>query len=121
MFLKKTTLLLLFLLFASIPINAANFSKKASVKPLLIQKGDKKLWCSICGMNLKMFYKTSHTAHLKDSTPRQYCSIRCLAQDMKHHAVDSADIKVVDVATQEFITASKALYLVGSKIKGTMS
>ena len=32
----------------------------ASGEPELIQKGDEKAYCPICGMSLKQYYKTSH-------------------------------------------------------------
>ena len=112
---------LLILLIITINIIAGGFSKMATKKPELIQDAKVKMWCPICGMNLKKFYKTSHAAITKDGQKRQYCSMRCLLVDMKTHQIDKNSIKVVDVISQKLIPAKQAYYVVGSKIKGTMS
>jgi nitrous oxide reductase accessory protein NosL len=101
-------------------VNANGFLKEATNKPVLVQDGEKKHWCSICGMKLEMFYKTSHIGELKDGTKKQYCSIRCLAIDMEKNK-EIKNIQVVDAKTEKIIDAKKAFYLVGSTIKGTMS
>jgi nitrous oxide reductase accessory protein NosL len=89
----------------------------ATVEPVLVQKGDKKMWCGVCGMNLKMFYKTSYIAGDK-----QYCSVRCLvADDMKNHNIDFGKVEVIDAETQKPILAKDAVFVVGSDVKGTMS
>ena len=111
--LKKIFLNLL-LLFSV--ISAEEFTKNATVEPLLVQKGAKKIWCSICGMNLKMFYKTSYIAG-----DREYCSIRCLVADMKNSKIDLDSVKVIDVRSQKPILAKDAYFVIGSDIKGTMS
>jgi len=59
----------------SLNLGANQFIKMATIEPRLIQDGKEKHWCPICGMKLKMFYKTSHTSKLKNGTKRQYCSI----------------------------------------------
>ncbi len=105
------TLLLIFTL-----VNAEPFSKQASIEPVLVQKGAKKMWCGICGMNLKMFYKTSYIAGDK-----QYCSIRCLVADMKNSKIDLDSVKVIDAKTQKPILAKDAYFVIGSDIQGTMS
>ena len=111
----KRVLLLLSFLFVA--LFAEPFSKMATVEPVLVQKGDKKMWCSVCGMNLKMFYKTSYIAGDK-----QYCSVRCLvADDMKNHNIDFDKVKVIDAKTQKPILAKDAIFVVGSDVKGTMS
>jgi len=97
------------------------FVKKATLQPILVQKGEQKLWCNVCGMNLKMFYKTSHSAKVDGDEMHQYCSIRCLVVDAKKYHIDFEKVKVVDAKTQKFIVARDAFYLVGSKVKGTMS
>ncbi|EQB40697.1 hypothetical protein M947_00160 [Sulfurimonas hongkongensis] len=102
-------------------LSAHNFSKVSSSEPHLVQKGTEKEWCPVCGMNIKMFYKTSHTAELKNKTPRQYCSIRCLVQDKKEYGIDNSSIKVVDAKSEKLIDASDAFYVLGSDVKGTMS
>jgi len=118
---KKLSLLISILVLTFVSLHAGNFTKVASVEPVLTQKGNEKHWCPVCGMNIKMFYKTSHVAKLKNETPRQYCSIRCLVVDMQEYGIDKNSIKVVDANTQKMIDVSKAFYVVGSKIKGTMS
>lgn len=118
---NKLSLLISILLLSFLNLNAQSFTKVASVEPVLTQKGDEKHWCPVCGMSIKMFYKTSHATTLKNSTPRQYCSMRCLASDMQEYGIDTKNISVVDAKTQKMIDANKAFYVVGSKIKGTMS
>jgi len=121
MSIKKILMLVTILVLSSITLNAKSFTKMASVEPVLTQHGKEKPWCSVCGMNIKMFYKTSHTAKLKNDTQHQYCSIRCLIVDMQKYSINTNDIKVVDANTQKLIDASKAFYVLGSKVKGTMS
>ncbi len=111
--LKRVLSILLLLLTV---IVADEFTKKATVEPLLVQKGAKKMWCAICGMNLKMFYKTSYIAG-----DRQYCSIRCLVADIKNNKIDLDSVKVIDVNSQKPILAKDAYFVIGSDIKGTMS
>ena len=121
MYIKKIIILISILLLTTLSLNAKSFSKMASVEPVLTQQGKEKHWCPVCGMNIKMFYKTSHTSKLQNGTPRQYCSIRCLVVDMQEYGIDTSNIKVVDASTQKLIDASKAFYVLGSKVKGTMS
>jgi len=121
MFIRKTFMLVLMLMLMLGNLYAGNFKKVASVKPVLVQEGSLKKWCPVCGMNLKMFYKTNHASKLKNGTPRQYCSLRCLAVDMKEYKINIDDIQVVDASTQKLISVKDAFYVMGSKIKGTMS
>jgi len=114
-------LLLAFMLLSTLSLNAESFCKKSSQKPILVQKGAAKKWCPVCGMSLKMFYKTSHTAKIHNHDERQYCSMRCLVVDMKEHKIETKDIKVVDAKSEKLIDASTAFYVVGSSVKGTMS
>ena len=110
---KRVTLVMLI---AFMALNAEPFSKMATTKPVLVQKGNKKMWCGVCGMNLKMFYKTSYIAG-----DRQYCSIRCLVADMKKEHINLDSVKVIDVTTQKPILAKDAFFVIGSDVKGTMS
>ncbi len=89
-------------------------------KVILMQKGDAKPFCPQCGMNLPMFYKTNHVAEV-DGKVKQYCSIHCLVEDIVKNHKKLKNIKVVDVTTLKFIPVEKAFYVVGSKVKGTMS
>jgi len=121
MFINKLSVLLIFLTFLTLNLNAAHFSKVASEKPILIQQGKEKPWCPVCGMSIKAFYKTSHSAKLVDETPRQYCSMRCLVVDMQEHTINTNHVKVVDAKTEKLIDATTAFYVVGSQIPGTMA
>lgn len=116
----KSILSILLLLFLSTNL-VADFTKSATIKPELIQEGAKKEWCSVCGMKIEEYYKTSHTAKIHNHKNRQYCSIRCLAVDMQEHDIKLEDIKAVDVLTQKLIYAKSAFYVVDSDVKGTMS
>ncbi len=118
---KKIFILILGILIINNLNAKETFSKVATKEPILIQKGDEKYWCPVCGMNLKLFYKTSHSSTLKNGTKRQYCSITCLAKDNEEYGLDLNNINVIDAKTQKFIVAKDAFYIIGSKIKGTMS
>ncbi|AHJ14073.1 NosL family protein [Sulfurospirillum multivorans DSM 12446] len=80
----------------------------------LIQSGKEKYACPNCGMHLVKFYKTSHTHE-----NHQYCSIHCLYESTQ--GVIPQDAKVVDTITLELIDVKKAYYVVGSKVRGTMT
>jgi len=110
-------------IFAALSFSYAEgkFSKMATIQPELLQKGEAKKWCPVCGMNLKMFWKTSHAVILNDGTAKQYCSIRCLAADYPNIKDKIKKILVVDAKTQKLTDATKAYYVVGSKVPGTMS
>ena len=118
---KKISLLLLFFTLFSFTLVAQNFTKVASSKPVLMQSGKSKAWCPVCGMSLKMFYKTSHTSKTHNETSKHYCSMRCLVLDMKNHDINTDTIKVVDAKSEELIDANTAFYVLGSKIAGTMT
>ncbi|QOY52868.1 nitrous oxide reductase accessory protein NosL [Candidatus Sulfurimonas baltica] len=118
---KKTTIFLYTLLLIFTYSSLCAFSKEANSEPVLVQSGKQKHWCSVCGMNIKMNYKTSHTSKLPSGKNRQYCSIRCLTVDMHEHNLNADDVKVVDVLSEELIDAKAAFYVVGSDIKGTMT
>lgn len=118
---KKLSILFTVLILSILNLNAASFSKTATLEPVLTQTGTQKHWCPVCGMNIKMFYKTSHTAKLHNQTPRQYCSMRCLAADMQEYGIDTNYVKVVDAQSEKLIDATMAFYVVGSKVQGTMS
>jgi len=117
---KFNKIILMSIFVLSTLANANGFLKEATNKPLLVQDGAKKEWCSVCGMKLSMFYKTSHLAQLEDGTKKQYCSIRCLAMDIEKHK-NMTNFQVVDAKTEKVIDANKAFYLVGSSIPGTMT
>lgn len=97
-------------LFASVPIERAT----------LLQHGEKKNQGVVCGMPLDKHFKTNHSAKLNGEI-RQYCSIHCLAEDVYVRHLPLQDIQVVDVSSLNFIDVTEAFYVVGSRIKGTMS
>ncbi|MEA3227947.1 MAG: nitrous oxide reductase accessory protein NosL [Campylobacterota bacterium] len=121
MLFKNLSLLILSLSLFSLSLLAQPFSKTATNTPVLIQKGKQKEWCPVCGMSLKKFYKTSHTSQINNHKDRQYCSLRCLAVDNKEYKIDTQTVKVVDAKTEQVIDASSAFYVVGSKVRGTMT
>ena len=117
---KIKKFLLMIMVFLGSLFASDGFTKKATIPPQLVQQGKEKMWCNVCGMNLKMFYKTSHAAKTKEGM-HQYCSIHCLVADMQKNKIDKDSVQVVDAQTQKLIPAVTAYYVVGSKIKGTMS
>lgn len=118
-FLKKS-LFFVFLLCCFF-LNLSAFDKKATIEPVLVQKGEQKHWCPVCGMKLESYYKTSHYATLEDGKERQYCSIRCLAVDMQEYTIDLATVRVVDAKSEKVLKANDAFYVLGSDVKGTMT
>jgi len=95
-------------------------------KATLLQTGNAKEYCPNCGMNLVKYYKTSHAVTFKDGTSRQFCSLHCLVDEsemgfLRDKKETIAQILVADVDSLKMIDAKIAFYVVGSKIKGTMS
>ena len=95
------------------------FQSVSKEKATLLQDGKAKAFCPECGMTLPMFYKTNHAATV-DGKVKQYCSLHCLAEDLQK-GTKLTEMKVVDVTTLKFILVEKAIYVVGSRKKGTMS
>jgi len=85
----------------------------------LLQKGKNREYCHVCGMKLVKFYKTNHAAK-ENGALHQYCSIHCLAKDIKEGA-ELENPQVVDVHSLKFIPVTEAYYVVGSKKPATMS
>lgn len=115
----KKAVLMVFLILGC--LFGGEFQKAASKEPELIQTGEEKLYCPICGMNLKQYYKTSHGVYLSDGTTKQYCSIRCVTVDWPAIEARVEKIVVTDVTSEKLIDAKKAFYVIGSKVPGTMS
>jgi len=88
-------------------------------KSTLLQEGKARAFCPECGMTLPMFFKTNHVAHVAGKT-KQYCSIHCLVEDMQKGS-KLKGIQVVDTHSLKFIDATKAIYVIGSHKKGTMT
>ncbi len=99
----------------------ARFQTVPAGQAILVQKGESKESCVICGMNLPTFYKTSHAAETKTGTKRQYCSIHCVVEDNEINKTDLVNLKVVDTNSLKFISVYKAFYVVGSSKPGTMT
>jgi len=121
---KIKTILISFILLLSVinPLFADEFTKSfKGDEAHLVQDSKAKHWCPVCGMNLKMFYKTNHLSTLENNKKRQYCSLRCLVVDKQEYNIDTDNVQVVDSATNKLIFAKSAFYVLGSKIKGTMS
>lgn len=116
--LQKFLLLFLFIYSSSL---AQNFSKQADKNASLLQSGFEKYWCPITGIKLSDYYKTNHAVKLKNGIQRQYCSINSLLKDIKDYGIDRETIQVVDANSLKFIYAPTAYYVIGSKVKGTMS
>jgi len=95
------------------------FQSVSKEKAILLQDGKAKAFCPECGMTLPMFYKTNHAATVNGKV-KQYCSLHCLAEDLQK-GTKLTEMKVVDVTTLKFIPVEKAIYVVGSRKKGTMS
>ncbi len=97
-----------------------SFQSVAPKKAIILQKGENRYSCAICGMNLPSFYKTNHAANTKNGE-KQYCSLHCLVYDNEINHTDLMNVKVVDTDTLQFIPALKAYYVTGSKMPATMS
>lgn len=100
-------------------VKSGMFQSVNSQDATLVQSGKEKTSCNRCGMNLVMFYKTSHKA-LHNYKPIQYCSIHCL-EDHLGEGTTLKNPQVVDVSSLKFINVGEAFYVVGSKKRGTMS
>jgi nitrous oxide reductase accessory protein NosL len=119
---KKIIFILLIILSAVTAQEKEKFVKKAQTdNAVILQQGEAKDWCSICGMNLKMFYKTNHAVRLNDGSAKQYCSIRCLVADHKNVKDNIKHTLVVDAMSEKFTDAKEAFYVVGSNAPGTMT
>ena len=114
----KKVLFFLLILGTSL-LQAKMFQSVPEDKATLVQSGKDARYCSMCGMDLVKFYKTSHVANV-DGKPTQFCSIHCLF-DAINSGKKVTDIKVVDTKSLKLIDAKKAYYVVGSDVKGTMS
>lgn len=83
-------------------------------KATLVGSGEGKEYCAVCGMNLVKFYKTNHVWNGK-----QVASLHCL-YEITEGKIPS-DAQVVDTKNLNLIDVNKAFYVVGSKVKGTMT
>jgi nitrous oxide reductase accessory protein NosL len=115
---KKMLAATLLLFIAGHAAPAKMFQSVPAEKAVLLQKGEAKMFCPVCGMHLGMFYKTSHAVTDAKGETKQYCSLHCLVED---HGHDAPKVQVVDITSLEFIDARKAHYVVGSRKPGTMT
>lgn len=82
--------------------------------------------CPYCGMNRTMFNHSRHLVHYDDGVADGTCSIHCLAISLSLN-IDRGPsaIYAPDFASKEkikpLVNVDKATYLIGSKLKGTMS
>jgi len=118
--------LLIAMIILSISLNAMqkhkhkNYRSVPIKKATLLKSGEEKMYCSVCGMTLPMFYKTNHAAD-HDHVHDQYCSVTCMVEDAIVNGKDLTNFKVVDNSTLKFIPSKDAFFIVGSKKPGTMS
>jgi len=116
---KKIFLILLLLVSSSVHL-FADFSKKATVEPKLLQSGAEKQWCPITGLKISDYYKTSYAAKLdSNGRERQYSCIFALVSDIKESGINMDSIKVMDAKKQIYIDAKKAFFLINSSIAPT--
>lgn len=129
---KKISLIILSLLVMSISAVASGHGKEAHMekkmryqavpmqKATIVQEGEAKNYCPVCGMTLPMFYKTNHAASHKGHN-KQYCSVHCMIEDKEVNGKELSAEKVVDTKSLKFVDAKKAYYVVGSSKPGTMT
>ena len=85
----------------------------------LLMDGKEKTSCTVCGMKLPMFYKTSHASTV-DGHQEQFCSIHCLVKT-QDGGKKVTDMQVVDNESLKFIAVADAWYVVKSSKPATMS
>jgi nitrous oxide reductase accessory protein NosL len=111
----------LLFLFSGCANKQSRFQSVPASQATIMQEGEDKNYCPICGMHIPTFYKTSHAATTKEGEVRQYCSIHCVVDDHEHNKSGLSEIKVVDLPTLKYVEAKSATYVVGSDKSGTMS
>ena len=131
---KKSFLAIVAMLFLSLSIYASehkghdhskmmkqmNYQAVPMNEATLLQDGDEKTFCPVCGMTLPMFYKTNHAAN-DGKVQKQYCSIHCMVEDKELKNSKLSNMKVVDNTTLKFIDVKDAFYVLASNKPGTMS
>lgn len=82
--------------------------------------------CPYCGMSRTKWHQSRHLVHYDDGLADGTCSIHCLAislslnLDRGPKVIYAADFGA-DAAIKPLVEVSKATYLIGSELKGTMS
>lgn len=97
-----------------------NFRTVPMEQATLLKTDKNKKYCTVCGMTLPIFYKTSHAAK-HEGHNEQYCSIVCAVEDQVVNGKNLTDFKTVDNTTLKFIDSKDAYFVVGSSKPGTMS
>ncbi|CZE47319.1 nitrous oxide reductase accessory protein NosL [Campylobacter geochelonis] len=87
---------------------------------IILQDGDSKDFCQVCGMSLQMFYRTNHAATV-DNELHQYCSIHCMFQEAMMKKSTPKEPKAVDNTSLKFINANESFYVYGSSKPATMA
>jgi len=100
-------------------VKSTMFQSVSPQEAILTQNTKDKESCVRCGMNLIMYYKTSHAAH-DEKHHYQYCSIHCLDEHV-WEGITLENPQVVAVDSLKFIPVGDAFYVVGSNVRGTMT
>ena len=97
---------------------ATYLSFKAQNKVALEQEGKIKKYCPVSGLKLSKYYKISNSASLINGVKREYASFYFMLKDKKDYGFEKSSIKVIDYFTEEKVLATKAYFLINSKIRG---
>jgi len=90
-------------------------------KSLLFQT-EAKQWCPITGLDIQEHLETSYLAKLNmNKRVRQYSSLYALVKDMQEYGILEKSIKVFDLVSKDYISATGAFFVLDSKKKGTLS
>ncbi len=82
--------------------------------------------CPYCGMDRKMWNHSRHLIHYSDNLVDPTCSLHCAAislslnLDRNPKAIYAADFGS-DAKIKPLVNVDQAIYLIGSKLKGTMT
>jgi nitrous oxide reductase accessory protein NosL len=122
----KKIISFLFVLTLSLYSHSGMFQSVDDKDALILQTGKNKDRCPACNMSIPQYYKTSHAVKFADGSHRQYCSIFCVIDEMKHGYLkerqkDIVEILAVNAKTLKIINAKKAYYVIGSSKPPTMS
>jgi len=82
---------------------------------------EEQVYCPLCSMNLKMFWKTHHRLTFSDGTITGYCSIHCASEVYEQKVTEIERWEVADYDTQDLVDARRAHFLIGSDLPGTMT
>lgn len=77
--------------------------------------------CENCEMNLQKYISTNHIIKINDEKKHHYCSINCVVDVWNKVKEDAEIVLAIDVDSREFFNAEQAHYVIGSKLRGTMT